>query len=248
MGDQERRLIVIEEQEPESASSADLLESLAETARSRFHTSEDVAATFIRDAIGRGIFRPGDHLNQGQIGEMLGMSRIPVRSSLRQLEAQRLVTINRFRGARVSELDTEDVNEIYELRAAVECMTLDHVAENLTPELTAELKLQAASLDEATDIKVRWVEARQTFYDQLFGVSGQTRMTELVSDLRMEVAGYVAVHDVTRAHAGHLQLVEMLERGDVEDAKDWHREHILGVRDRLIAAMASEAAATAATG
>jgi DNA-binding GntR family transcriptional regulator len=224
------------------------LEDLAETARARFHTSEDVAATFIRDAIGRGIFRPGDHLNQGRIGDLLGMSRIPVRSSLRQLEAQRLVTINRFRGARVSELAIEDVNEIYELRAAVECMTLDHVARNLTPEISADLKFQAATLDEATEIKVRWVEARQTFYDQLFGISGQTRMTELVSDLRMEVAGYVAIHDVTRAHAGHLQLVEMLERGDVEEAKEWHRQHILGVRDRLIAAMEAEPPVKSAAG
>jgi DNA-binding GntR family transcriptional regulator len=226
----------------------DGLEALADTARSRFHTSEDAAAAFIRDAIGRGIFRPGDHLNQGRIGELLGMSRIPIRNSLRQLQAERLVTINRFRGAMVSVLSTHDIDEIYELRAAVEGMTLGKVARNLTPDLIERLRAQAKELDEAGQVKPRWAEARQQFYDQLFGVSGQSRMTELVSDLRREVAGYVAVYYVTEAHGGHLELLEMLERGDVEAAQEWHRKHVLGVRDRLIAAIEADTSRSVADG
>ncbi|WP_409371407.1 GntR family transcriptional regulator [Mycolicibacterium murale] len=54
------------------------------------------------------------------MAESLGVSRMPVRASLRQLENEGLVQINHHRGATVSVLRPEEINEIYELRILLE--------------------------------------------------------------------------------------------------------------------------------
>ncbi len=209
------------------------LSRLAGVAQARFKTSEEVAVAFMREAILGGIFRPGDHLNQERIAKALGMSRIPVRAGLRQLEAERLVTIHPFRGARVVRLTADDIDELYELRQNIECLALRYVAERLTPRQAEELREHAAYLDDAEAVDEEWIAARERFYDTLFALSGRRRTADLVSALRIEIGGYITIHQIHRVHNGHVRFLEQLLSDDVDGAIAWHREHLLAVRDLL---------------
>ncbi len=64
------------------------LEAVASTVRGAFSTVEEMTESFIREAILQGVLRPGDRLQQDEIAAVLGVSRMPVRASLRQLEAE----------------------------------------------------------------------------------------------------------------------------------------------------------------
>lgn len=209
------------------------LERLANAAQARFKTAEEVAVTVMRDAILGGILRPGDRLNQERIATALGMSRIPVRAGLRQLEAERLVTIHPFRGATVMQLTEDDIDELYELRETIECLALRHAAEHLTPELTEVLSGHARYLDEAASVDEEWIAARERFYETLFSLSGRRRTADLVAALRIEIGGYIAAYQVHRVHTGHLRFLGLLSSGDIDGAVVWHREHLLAVRDLL---------------
>jgi DNA-binding GntR family transcriptional regulator len=209
------------------------LERLAGVAQARFKTSEEVAVAFMRDAILGGIFRPGDHLNQERIAKALGMSRIPVRAGLRQLEAERLVTIHPFRGARVVRLTADDIDELYELRQNIECLALRYVAERLTPRQAEELREHAAYLDDAEVVDEEWIAARERFYDALFALSGRRRTADLVSALRIEIGGYIATYQIHRVHTGHVRFLDQLLSDDIDGAIAWHRDHLLAVRDLL---------------
>ncbi len=60
------------------------------------------------------------------------MSRIPVREALRQLEAEGLVTFSPHRGAVVSSLSLEEIDELFELRADIECDLLSRAIPRMT--------------------------------------------------------------------------------------------------------------------
>src|SRR5215207_2202456 len=88
----------------------------------------------LRERILRGDYPEGEPLRQDALADELGVSRIPVREALRQLEAEGLVTFNPHRGAVVSSLSLPEIAELFELRAEIECDLLRRAIPNTTSE------------------------------------------------------------------------------------------------------------------
>jgi DNA-binding GntR family transcriptional regulator len=83
-------------------------------------TVVSMTADALRERILRGDYAEGVPLRQDAIAQDLGVSRIPVREALRQLEAEGLVTFSPHRGAVVSSLSLKEIRELFELRAEIE--------------------------------------------------------------------------------------------------------------------------------
>ena len=90
-----------------------------------------LVARRLRDAIVGGRYSPGERLRQEQIASEMGISRVPVREALRQLETEGLVTLAPHAGATVAQLDPNDLDEIYAIRIAVEPMLIAESAPRL---------------------------------------------------------------------------------------------------------------------
>ncbi len=71
----------------------------------------------LRSAILSGRFAPGERLIEALLCEMLQVSRTSLREALRQLEAERLITIKPFKGPAVAIMTVDDAKQIYEARA-----------------------------------------------------------------------------------------------------------------------------------
>ena len=67
-----------------------------------------------------GTYGPGDRIVESQVATEFGTSQAPVREALRELEAMRFVETQPHRGARVREVTTEELGQIYPVRAALE--------------------------------------------------------------------------------------------------------------------------------
>ena len=214
------------------------LADVADRLRQEKRTAEELSTQFVREAIMRGIFGPGDKLNQDGIAQMLGISRIPVRASLRQLEGERLVTFEPFRGAAVTELSPDQIAELYELRVSLECLALQHVAGNLGAGDLEAFRVEAMRLDGAGSDPTVWVDQRRSFYSRLYELSGRPRLAELILMLRRELGPYLAIDGRADDHGGHGTLLELLAADDVARAQDWLRSHLLGVSERLQAVAA----------
>ena len=76
--------------------------------------------TSVREGIITGRYAPGDRLRERELSEDLGVSRVPVREALRNLEFQGFVTILPRRGAIVRVMTAQDVTELFDLRSALE--------------------------------------------------------------------------------------------------------------------------------
>src|SRR5262245_5445046 len=95
-------------------------------------TLTTAVADRLRDKILRGEFREGEQLRQHAIADELAVSRIPVREAFRQLEAEGLIKIIDHRGAIVAALSPEEIEELFDIRAALESVTLRQAVPRLT--------------------------------------------------------------------------------------------------------------------
>ena len=80
----------------------------------------DVVFNTLRQAILRGELQPGERLMEIQLAQRLGVSRTPVREAIRKLELEGLVLMIPRRGAEVAEITRQDLEDVLEVRAALE--------------------------------------------------------------------------------------------------------------------------------
>lgn len=80
----------------------------------------EIAEKAIREGIIDGTHAPGNRLRERELSEEIGVSRVPIREALRNLEFQGFVAILPRRGAIVREMSVQDVDELFDLRCALE--------------------------------------------------------------------------------------------------------------------------------
>lgn len=190
-----------------------------------------MAHAFVREAILRGVLEPGERLNQDAIAEALGISRMPVRASLKQLEAEGLVRILPHRGATVSVLQAHEIAEIYDVRILLETYLIDQAMRRMTPSLLQELEAMAAQLAHEDGVAESF-ERRKDFYERLYSAADRPRTFLLAKQLRAAVGRYLLLIQVERPH-GHEELLVHLRNGDTTAAKKWLSSHLRSVSKQL---------------
>ena len=154
----------------------------------RHKTVAGAVAEDLRRRIIDGDFASGFQLRQDALAAEFGVSRIPVREALMQLEAEGLVKIHPHRGAIVSELSTEEIEELFELRAILEPRLLKASARRLTQDDYERLNaiLQEFSLALEAQHVSRWGELNTELHMVLYRHAGQPRSLAIVANLLQE--------------------------------------------------------------
>src|SRR4029450_7291485 len=80
---------------------------------------EEIREKLIEDIL-NGRLAPGSRIVETRIAQQFGVSQGPVREALRDLELYGFVVSSPFRGTQIRKISTEDLLEIYPLRAAIE--------------------------------------------------------------------------------------------------------------------------------
>jgi len=86
----------------------------------RLQTKEQQVAEFLRESILGGVFARGQKLKQAEIAKRLDISITPVREALKLLEAEGYIHVLAHRGAVVAPFQLERVDELFQLRLAME--------------------------------------------------------------------------------------------------------------------------------
>jgi DNA-binding GntR family transcriptional regulator len=113
-------------------------------------TVTDYVANSIREWILSGKYTPGTRLDQQTLIDELGASLIPIRESLRQLEAEGFVRIYPHRGAFVAELSLTELQEIYFVREVLEETAAQLAVPNLSAQTLDELGELVENMERAT--------------------------------------------------------------------------------------------------
>lgn len=201
---------------------------------SRKASAVDLVLHEIRRSILSGELPPGEPFTVPALTEQLGVSHVPVREALRQLEAQGLIVLSPSRSAMVTPLDPDDLRAIYRLRITVEPELAALSAPGRTDAEIAELDgMVRATFDHVLgeafwqphrDFHAALIEPAASGWDRrvlapLWDAS--ERYTRLVFD-PVEAPESFAAH---RAHA-HDELVDAARSRDPERVRVAVREHL----------------------
>ncbi|MDX5893014.1 GntR family transcriptional regulator [Rubrobacter radiotolerans] len=192
----------------------------------------------LRDAILSGVLVGGQPLRQDEIAEQFGVSRMPVREALRQLEGEGMVSFYPHRGAVVSELSQEEVLEIIEIRVALETMALRKAFPLLGEE---ELRLAEdvlRSIDEEENLVSRWGELNWRFHATLFSPADRPRLLSIVKAQHTAFERYIRVHlvlsDYENPQREHYELLDTCRRKDLDGALQLLSTHIQNTGKTLL--------------
>jgi DNA-binding GntR family transcriptional regulator len=100
---------------------------------------KDAIVSQLREEIASGTIAFGEKLSEARLAQRFGVSRMPVREALKELEAAGCVAIEHRRGTFVRRLSRREILDLYEVREAVECMAARLCADRATNDIVARL-------------------------------------------------------------------------------------------------------------
>ena len=147
---------------------------------------QDTVVDRIRDMILSGYLKPGDRLRQDELASTLGVSTMPIREALRQLQAEGLVIFRSRRGAIVASLSVSEYEEIYRIREELEILACRWAAEDFDRIPIDRLKLllgeiEAAEADSAE--AHRRTRSVREFFFTIFEASEKEHLLRILSSL-----------------------------------------------------------------
>ena len=176
----------------------------------------------IRGLIERGQLAPGERVNVDAIARALGISKIPVREAISQLEAMGLLVVTPHAGARVAQATGSDLHGLYLIRQALEPLSARLAA-------LAETGRQMAAAQRAGDAAAL-SDANRAFHAGLARASGYRPVADMVEETLRRIAPYhsrlLSPKTWRRALTEHAALLEALRARDPERAEALARAHV----------------------
>ncbi|MGE0852362.1 MAG: GntR family transcriptional regulator [Hyphomicrobiaceae bacterium] len=200
----------------------------------------DVVAERIEAAIISGDLEPGSKLSEQALAVSLGVSRGPLREAIRRLEGRKLLQRTPNIGVRVAELSLKDLNEILQVREALEGMACALAAKNMTDaelEALSELLEQHQRQKSVQEGTGYYQESKDfDFHFRIVKGSRNERLNQMLcGDLYylLRVYRYKSSTKPGRAMKAlqeHKEIVAALTRRDPEAAEHKMRQHIRNAR------------------
>ncbi|AUQ60721.1 transcriptional regulator, GntR type (plasmid) [Phaeobacter inhibens] len=207
-------------------------------------SAADIVFEALRVAIISGTIEDGTQLQQEAIAKKFNTSRSPVREALARLEAQGLVEAARFRGATVAGISPTEVDEIFDLRAAVESSAIRRAVPVLTEAQLAKAEALASAFSESQDPK-EWIDLNRRFHCSLYD-SGQARNHMItISGILDRIDRYLLAQltltgGMTKAIEEHTQILQACTSRNAKLASRLTAEHVVGAKESLLKYLAQE--------
>jgi DNA-binding GntR family transcriptional regulator len=195
----------------------------------------------LREQVLNGEIPPRQHLIEAKIANELGTSRTPVREALHSLELEGLIESIPRVGYMVKPISEQEVEEICEIRMAIEGVAARWAVEKAHKKLIEELKKNIS----VSDLKVSKGDAKAfinldaRFHEIIARHSGSQRLLELAQTLRRHMLRYriqsiYSVDNVLRAIDGHKGIVRAIEKYDLEEVNMAIRNHMEQVKKDVL--------------
>ncbi|WP_233879001.1 GntR family transcriptional regulator [Paraburkholderia flagellata] len=210
-------------------------------------TAEEEAYRFLLEAIIEGRYAAGQRIVAETVAEQLSMSRMPVRAALKRLHAEGLIIQRPNRGAIVRGLTVEEVQDIFDMRIALECLAMRVAAPRCTEAHLTKLQRLLEDMDAGVGDTDTWVQRHCAFHEYLCEISGRTRLYQQIHSLYTLIEGPMrlwieqATFRRKRARAAHQILIDALRTRDPAQAEQALREHLESTVPQIIKFLESPA-------
>lgn len=207
----------------------------------------DVVFNTLRQAILKGELKPGERLMEIALAERLGVSRTPIREAMRKLELEGLVVMIPRRGAQVANITEKDLNDVLEVRIALENVAIEKACKRMSEEEMGRLWLAAKefkhTISEGNLVKL--AEADVAFHEIIYRASDNKRLIQVLNNLREQIYRYrveylkdAQTRDVLVQE--HEELTQAIKDRDVARAQEISFRHIENQRKGIMESIHSE--------
>jgi DNA-binding GntR family transcriptional regulator len=197
------------------------------------HTNYERLRDVIRSDIMTGVFAPGSRLKIAELSERYGISAVPVREALQQLQGEGLIELTANRGASVRRIDEKFLWQVYEIRKALETFFVVELAYRVTPadidKLEDILAEQEAVLAKFEDGKFQDLDRR--FHNHIVSVTQNeeaisvlNRHYDLIRPLRIRFGR--SADQRARIPREHREIIDAIQRRDSSRASLLLSAHI----------------------
>ena len=175
----------------------------------------------IKFQIIRGFLKPGTRLLEEELSKAMNISRAPIREAFNRLEKDGFVTVIPRKGAAVSNITTQMIEDIFEIREALELLAVKNSIGKISVE-----KLEKVGNDfkkfinksTNTENRIRYLALDKKFHDLLSQNCGNKKLIELLANLQEQIHWLrnISLKRITFAGSvkEHLAIIEALKKND----------------------------------
>lgn len=194
------------------------------------HLARSVIEEQLRNAILDGRLPPGMALRQQELATLFGVSRMPVREALRQLEAQSLLKVVTHKGAVVAPLIDEDAVDTYRLRQLLEAEAIRQSIPLLDDDDFAKARGYIDQLDTETSLH-EMCRLNRLFHLALYAKTENRKLLSLIESELNEEERFLRFHLSSMGlgkptQDDHIALLDAAQSRDVEGAVAMLQEHL----------------------
>lgn len=204
-------------------------------------TASSAVTQLLRQSLDRGRWASGEALRQEEIAAELGVSRVPVREALFQLQAEGLLHMVPNKGMYVRTISAADLHELFRLRALIEGDMLQDAVPLHDAASINRLETVQAALDKARSVD-DWLAGDREFHEALYAPAKRPESMTIVRRLRFLVDRFyfARLKPGTRAqgwHEEHHALIRAVRRHDAKAAARVLLAHLAETERSALAAL-----------
>jgi DNA-binding GntR family transcriptional regulator len=196
---------------------------------------------YLREKILSGTMSPDERLIETKIAREIGVSRTPVREALHSLEQERLVKAIPRVGYVVTRMQKEEVEEICEIRVAIEGLAIRRAIEREQKKLSKDMRkniLRQRSEISKGNLRA-YVELDAQFHEVSATLSGSSRLLDMTQMLRrhmlrFRIQALYIIETALKSLKGHERILEAVEKGDPKAAVAVLEQHLKSAKDDVL--------------
>jgi DNA-binding GntR family transcriptional regulator len=206
----------------------------------------DKAHNQIKEWVVRYHLKPGARLHVSDLAHALQMSQTPVREALSMLEKEHLIEREPQKGFRVSALNIQGVEDLYDLRIALEVLAARQAARRMTPSGRNRIARLLAEVDRLmkNGNKQRMLELEQNFHVIILEASGNKPLAEMGRAILDRIwiiqnINLLTTDHLSDAHPQHLTVFEAIKNGDSQKAAMLMHRHLTFAKEFVLSRLKS---------
>ena len=195
----------------------------------------------LKKSIIYGELSPGEKLSEVALAGKMKVSRTPIREAFRQLQMEGYITVESNKGAYVSKLPPEEIEEIYDIISLLEGYAAELTARRVKDSELRELReLQGQLVVSASRKKYReYIEKNTEFHHVIARLSGSKKLVKIINELRTRIYRYrlvsVTIPGYLEEYASHHEdVIDAIGRKDFLSARKYMQEHVIFVKEVLV--------------
>jgi len=202
-------------------------------------TKQQLVYESLREQIMKGKLPPGTALPLADLTREFGVSHIPVREALRQLETEQLVELHPHATAVVALLDRNEAESISQLRFVLEPLAAREAAGHVSASVLEELQHMLNGMDDAvsrhdTDA---YMQLNRAFHFTIYALGGNKWLVRILGELwdaaqRFSVVYRLPGH-IEAGQQEHQLILDALRAGDADACEAIVRRHRLRIMGNL---------------